>query len=124
MKKARDIEFERLVMENLSLHSRVDFLESRLENSVPRELYDAKVAECESRKAEAKAKDILHEEEMDALKNAHKREIAEKDKETAALNLNLRMRLKRRKLSCLKIWTARKQWSSGGLLTLQQVPKN
>lgn len=89
MKKVRDIEFERLVAENASLHSRVDFLENRLENSVSRELYDAKVAECESWKAEATAREALHKEELTALKDAHRRESAEKDKEMESLNQRL-----------------------------------
>ena len=89
MKRVQNIEFERLVAENASLHARVGFLEDRLENSVSRELYDAKVAECAYREAEAVTKDVLHKEELAALKDVHAQELAAKDSEIESLNKKL-----------------------------------
>lgn len=51
MKSSQSIEILRMSVEVDSLHSKVAFLEERLENSVPRELYESVIAENDSLKA-------------------------------------------------------------------------
>lgn len=90
MKRSQDTELLRVTMELNSALSRVAFLEERQENSVPVELYEAKVAECEALKNEKESMARQFEQAIAEKEKEHKRENAEKDKKILDLEQEMK----------------------------------
>lgn len=94
MKSSKDIENLRLTMELSSAHSRIAFLEEKLEGCVSREDYDAKCAECDAVVRESAAKDKMHEDEVRDVKADYEKKLAEMqsshDADMDAMNVKLK----------------------------------
>lgn len=86
MKKSQATELQRVTLELSSALARVAFLEERQENSVPVELYEAKVAECEALKREKDALSVQCEERIAQKDAEHKQEVAELNQKLKASN--------------------------------------
>lgn len=75
----QDIELRRMAFELNSALARVAFVERQLENSVPVEVYEAKVAESDARERENASLREKHREEIARIKSEYEGMLAEKD---------------------------------------------